>query len=282
VLIVTEGKNGKFIFGVSKVGEKGQVVIPKDARKTFGINPGDSILIVGDVKKGIALIKVDAEKLIPIKIGRSSELLVGDEVVAIGTPASIDFAGSFAEGAVSYNNRVLKIYDNTGNVQKKMTLIQTNALVNPGNSGCPLINEYGEVVGIISMKLNSTYYEGMCFAIPTDSAMPIINAMKNGSDYEELLYAVSRYPAKLGVTAQDASINNPEAIGVEIVEFSSADYDISRKMKVGDIIVSIDSSSVSSVKQLRLLLDKYSPGETVKLTFRRSGQEMTVYVLLGK
>ena len=56
---MTEGKNGKFIFGVSKVGEKGQVVIPKDARKTFGINPGDSLLIVGDVKKGIALIKVD-------------------------------------------------------------------------------------------------------------------------------------------------------------------------------------------------------------------------------
>lgn len=56
---MTEGEKGKYIFGVSKVGEKGQIVIPKDARKTFGINPGDSILIVGDVKKGIALIKVD-------------------------------------------------------------------------------------------------------------------------------------------------------------------------------------------------------------------------------
>ena len=203
-------------------------------------------------------------------------------MVAIGTPASIDFAGSFSEGAVSYNNRVLKIYNSDGSVQKKMTLIQTGALVNPGNSGCPLINEYGEVVGIVTMKLNSTYYEGMCFAIPTDGAMPIINAMREGKDYEDLLYAISRYPAKLGITVQNTTIEDIGVSGVEIMDFASAEYDISKKMKVGDVIVGIDSTTVSSFDQLSMILDKYSPQDSVRLTFYRSGQKMTVNVILGK
>ena len=240
----------------------------------------EATVIGGNEFTDLALLKIQKTGLTPIKIGRSSDLLVGDNVVAIGTPASIDFAGSLAEGNVSYNNRILKVYDDDGTVQKKMKLIQTNALVNPGNSGCPLINEYGEVVGIVTMKLNSTYYEGMCFAIPIDTAMPIINAMKSGQSYDSLLSAVSTLPAKLGISAQNVVMNNG-AYGVRIDSFLSSEYDINSKMKKNDIIVSINNVSVSTVEDLGRLLNQYNPGDTVQITFYRSSQTMTVSVKLG-
>ncbi len=240
-------------------------------------------LVDGNDFTDIALLKIDKTGLPALKIGRSSSLLVGENVYAIGTPAAIDFAGSFAEGVVSYNNRIFKIYNSDGSVQKKMTLIQTNALVNPGNSGCPLINERGEAVGIVTMKLNSTHYEGMCFAIPIDSAFPIIKAMKAGQNYEDLIPAVSRYPAVLGITnPQDTTVEGKNIQGVQITEFTSSQYDISRKMSKGDIIVGINDYKISSVEQLRAVLDVFSPGDMVKITFYRSTQQMTVTVILGK
>lgn len=239
-------------------------------------------VVDGNEFTDLALLKIEKNDLPTIKIGKSSSLLVGENVYAIGTPASIDFAGSFAEGAVSYNNRIFKIYNSDGSVQKKMTLIQTNALVNPGNSGCPLINERGEAVGIVTMKLNSTHYEGMCFAIPTDTAMPIIDAMKAGKNYDSLISAVSRYPAKLGIQVQNSVVEGTDIHGVEVLSFASSQYDISRKMLEGDVIVGINSQSVSTKEQLSILLDSFSPGDKISISFYRSGQKMTVTVVLGK
>ena len=238
-------------------------------------------VIDGNDFTDLALIKINKSGLTPLKIGKSSDLLVGDSVIAIGTPAAIEFSGSLAEGVVSYNNRILKVTDSLGNVEKKMTVIQTNALVNPGNSGGPLINEYGEVVGIVSMKLNSTYYEGMCFAIPTDAAMPIINAMKNSQNYDSLLSAVSRYPATLGISVKPVNISGTSIYGIQIQSFTDSSYDISRKMKVGDVITQIDQHTVTSIADISRALENYDPGNTVSITFYRSGQQMTVNVTLG-
>ena len=239
-------------------------------------------VVDGNEFTDIALVKIDASGLTPIAIGSSSDLLVGDSVVAIGTPASIDFAGSLAAGHVSYQNRNFKITDNTGAVEKKMTLIQTNALVNPGNSGCPLINERGEAVGIITMKLNSNYYEGMCFAIPLDAAMPIIEAMRDGEEYSHLLGAVSTYPAKLGIQIKNTTVPETEEFGLRIDAFTANTYDIATKLRVGDIVTHLNGVKFKSSAELSMLLDKCTPGETVSVTFYRDGQYQTVYVVLGK
>ncbi len=240
-----------------------------------------AVVVDGNAFTDLALLKINASELPTIAIGKSSDLLVGDHVVAIGTPASVDFSGSLSDGTISHNNRLFKIYDDNGSVEKKMMLIQTNALVNPGNSGCPLINEYGEAVGIVTMKLNSSYYEGMCFAIPTDTAMPIINAMRNGENYDELLFAVSKYPAKLGVTVENATTAS-NVPGVKITSFSSSEYDISQKMKVGDIITKVGSETVTSIADMSYELDKYEPGDTVRITFYRNTQLLAVDVILGR
>ena len=209
-------------------------------------------LVGGNEFTDLALLKVEGSGLPTIKIGSSSELLMGDRVVAIGSPASYDFAGSMVNGIVSHNDRSFKIYKDDGSVEKKMTLIQTNALVNPGNSGCPLINQYGEVVGIVTMKLNSTYYEGMCFAIPTDAAMPIIEAMKSGADYSSLLSAVSRYPAKLGITGSTYADDSSKLYGVKVESITSAEYDVAGKLQKGDVIVMVVSEQGEEIaKRLR-------------------------------
>ena len=239
-------------------------------------------VIDGNDFTDVALIKIDATGLTPIQIGSSSDLLVGDNVVAIGTPASLNFAGSLAAGHVSYQKRIFKISDGNGAVEKKMTLIQTNALVNPGNSGCPLINEYGEAVGIVTMKLNSTYYEGMCFAIPLDAAMPIIEAMRDGEPYSHLLSAISSYPAKIGISIRNTTVPGTEEFGMKIDGFTANHYDSVTKMKVGDIITHLNGVKIDSSAEFSLLLDKCKPSDKVSITFYRDGQYQTVYVTLGK
>ncbi len=239
-------------------------------------------VIDGNEYTDIAVIKIDRKNCTPIAIGSSNALLVGDDVVAIGTPASIDFAGSLVKGSVSYKNRLLKIYNETGTaVEKKMCLIQTDALVNPGNSGCPLINDKGEFVGIITMKLNSNYYEAMCFAIPSDAAMPIINAMIKGESYEALLGKISTKPAVLGISGENVKITNGGVYGVKITAFTSTDYDICTKLQVGDVITKIDGVAVTSITEIRLILDKKLPGESIVITFYRDGQYQNATVVLG-
>lgn len=254
---------------------------------TVVLSTGESFraeVVDGNAFTDLALIKIEKTGLTPIEMGRSSDLLVGDDVVAIGTPASIDFAGSMASGHVSFKNRSLKIYGDDGLVEKKMMLVQTDALVNPGNSGCPLINEYGQAVGVVTMKLKSTYYEGMCFAIPIDAAMPIINAMKNGEDYDELLGAISTYPAKLGVSVADAYVSSAGVHGIKIEGFLADTHDISRKMSVGDIITKIDSVVVTDTISLKNALVRYKPGDTVRISFYKGTngtQLLSVSVVLS-
>ena len=242
----------------------------------------DATLVGGDEYTDIAVIKIDRYRCPAIAVGKSDSLLVGDDVVAIGTPASTDFAGSMAKGCVSYKNRMLKIYNEAGTaVEKKMRLIQTDALVNPGNSGCPLINDKGEVVGIITMKLNSTYYEGMCFALPSDAAMPIVNAMIKGENYDALRGEISVKPAVLGITGENVKITDGEIYGIKISGFSSNDYDAYSKLQKGDIITEMDGVMVTSITELRLLLDKKLPGESVVIGFYRDGQYAFATVTLG-
>ena len=238
--------------------------------------------IGGNEYTDLALLKIDEDGLTPIKIGKSSKLLVGDDVVAIGTPASTDFAGSMAKGSVSYKDRMLKIYNSANTaVEKKMRLIQTDALVNPGNSGCPLINEYGEAIGVVTMKLNSTYYEGMCFAIPMDAAMPILEAMRDGEEYDSLLSAVSVAPAVLGITGENVQMTDSGVYGIRIADFASQSYDAASKLKKNDIITHFNGVAVASITELRLMIDKTLPGQTVSISFYRDGQYMTVYVVMG-
>lgn len=238
-------------------------------------------LVCGDSMTDLAVLKIDAEQLPTVTFGESGKLLTGESVVAIGTPASMEYAGSLCSGEVSYESRTVKIYDDTGTrLTKKMTLIQTNAPVNPGNSGCPLFNEYGQVVGVITMKLGHNY-SGIGFAIPSDGALPIFEAMIRGEELSDaLLSAISTPAPKLGVVGE--SDTEGEWSGVRILRFSENAEATVSPFKVGDLILKIDGNAIRNPSDVYGAIQEKDPHDTVSVTVLRSGQQLTFDFILQK
>ena len=233
----------------------------------------------------LAILKIEASGLKSVTLGNSSALLVGEELVAIGTPASIEFAGTMTRGDVSFNDRVVYVYDETGNsLKKKMTLIQTSAVLNPGNSGGPVFDAYGKVVGIVTMKLGAGF-DGIGFAIPITAAAPILDDMIKGvTPSDDKLSAVARYAAKLGIVGQSFSgdVDKKTLLGVSITEFHPSDCDAARMLRVGDVIVSINGNAVPNTASLARMLCSFDPNDTVSVTVYRSGQLLSFSVRVTK
>ena len=233
----------------------------------------------------LAMLKIEATGMPAVTLGDSSSLLVGEELVAIGTPASLDFAGTMTRGDVSYNDRVVHIYDEeSGSLKKKMTLIQTSAMLNPGNSGGPVFDVYGKVVGIVTMKLGAGF-DGIGFAIPIDTAAPILEDMIKGVESStDKLSSVARYAARLGIAGQNFSgdVGGKTLLGVTIVEFKPTDCDAAQKLRIGDVIVSVNGNAISDTSSLAKALCNYDPGDTVTVTVYRSGQLLSFSVKLIK
>jgi serine protease Do len=191
---------------------------------------------------------------------------------------------------VSAINRGVKIYNDDGTLQKKMTLIQTNVAINPGNSGGPLVNAYGQVIGINSMKLSNGYV-GIGFAIPITGAMDILtDIISNGGYSGNSNPIVTRRPL-LGVTAggitagttytfDDGSTIVAAVDGVIVVGLSEG-LDAINKLKIGDIITKVDGEQVATIYDVMDLVNEHNPGETIQLEFYRNGQYLTVEILLG-
>ncbi len=131
----------------------------------------DAVLVASSPTEDMALLKIEITDAPAVKIGHSSALVIGDEVIAIGTPGSVEFAGTVTHGNVSGLNREVPITDLTETVIGHMNMIQISAVINPGNSGGPLFNTWGEVVGINTMKYTGDGYEGMGFSIPADTVI---------------------------------------------------------------------------------------------------------------
>ena len=125
----------------------------------------EATLVGGDELTDIAVLKIEAEVLKAIELGDSSQVKVGDHVIAIGTPYDLSLAGTLTNGVISGVDRNIELRDDYGTIVKTMKLLQTNSSINPGNSGGPLINMYGQVVGINTLKLMDEY-EGLGLAIP--------------------------------------------------------------------------------------------------------------------
>ena len=236
-------------------------------------------LVAGNEFTDLALLKIDSENLTAVKMGDSSELVAGERVVAIGTPASLDFAGSVCSGEISFPYRVVKVYGEDGALEKKMTLIQTDAPVNPGNSGCPLFDSEGKVIGIVTMKLGQNF-SGVGFAIPINEAVSILNRMMFGQEIgDEHISAISVRAPKLGVIAKSFDSNG--LTGVKIEKFVSNDFDSAKKLKLYDVITHVGDAAVTSAKKLSDEINKYAPNDTVDITVYREGQKLTFEVILG-
>ncbi len=229
-------------------------------------------LIGKDTMTDIAVLKVNKTGLTKAEFGKSSDLQVGEVAIVIGNPLSMNLANSVTAGIISALNRSITIEDRT------MNCIQTDASINNGNSGGPLINAYGQVVGITSAKVTSTYGEGLGFAIPIDEAIPIIEELiKNGR--------VTGRPA-LGVSGEDISeiyakyYNMPSGFRVKLVNSGSAAEKAG--IQVNDIIIGIEGKLISSLQEFNQVKNKYKAGDTVKISVYRDGEIVDLDVTLDE
>lgn len=256
----------------------------------------------------IAVIKVDRKDLKAAVYAKSSECRVGERVYAVGTPEGDEFGWSVTQGIISSADREIKIYDDEGILEKKMKVIQTDASVNPGNSGGPLINSKGQVVGIITLKLSES--AGMGFAIPSEGALEIINAIITTGSADNVTSSVTSGRPLIGITGVGVEgglwyENYTEGAnsGVRVVDENYAKthpnttfyaavsgvhvsattkgLDAANKLKANDIITEVNGIKVTNIYQVMDIINRLNGGDVVSVTYYRDGSYATVDITLG-
>ena len=231
----------------------------------------DAKYIGGDEEYDIAVIKVETTDLQPVTLGDSDTLNVGDRVLAIGNPLG-ELTFSMSGGMVSSVNRAINV-DGT-----PFNMIQTDASINSGNSGGPLFNAYGEVIGIVSAKYGSsgsgTSVEGLGFAIPMNDVFAMItDIMTNGYITNKPYLGIHGGTMNEQMAAQ-YRYNITEGVFVYSVEEGGAAQKAGLQM--GDVIVKVDENKIATMEDLTVVKKQYSAGDTVTLTVYRNNAEMTV------
>ena len=229
-----------------------------------------------DMLSDLAVLRVTASGLVPAVFGDSDKLRVGDEVVAIGDPLGVELRGTMTNGIISGINRDIK----SGN--RTLTLMQTTAALNTGNSGGPLVNCYGQVVGINTMKIGDYAseggVEGLGFAIPITSVQTILEQLASKG------YVAGR--PDLGITGQEISTfyqfyyRMPAGILItEVAEGSSA---AQQGLRRGDILLTLDGVAVTNPDILQEITYASTVGQELQATIYREGREITLTLIMGE
>ena len=233
-------------------------------------NTYDATVIGGDSDYDVAVIKIDATGLSPVTLGNSEDVNVGDTVLAIGNPLG-ELTFSMSQGIVSCCDRAINV-DGT-----PFNMIQVDASINPGNSGGPLVNLYGEVVGIVSAKYSSysnTSVEGLGFAIPISDVQAIItDIIENGQVTGKAYLAI-----KAGTMTEQmaAQYNIGITEGVFVYSTESGGAGERAGLQLGDVITKVNDTAITSMTDLSAAKKNYKAGDTVTLTVYRNGEYITL------
>lgn len=224
----------------------------------------------------LAIVKVEADNLVAAELGDSEDVKIGAYAVAIGNPLGLAFDRTVTQGVISGLDRSITVSD--GQSQLTMDgLMQTDASINSGNSGGPLLNSAGQVIGINSAKAQSG--EGLGFAIPINTAKPIVDEIKTKGEFKRSYIGIK------GASVSDYLQAYPDAklgteTGVYIVQIYEDSPAAVAGLREGDIITGLEDKKIASMTQLISGLFKYRPGDPVKLSIIRDQREMTVTVTL--
>ena len=230
----------------------------------------DATVIGGDSDYDVAVIKINASGLPAVTLGNSADVNVGDTVLAIGNPLG-ELTFSMSQGIVSCCDRAINV-DGT-----PFNMIQVDASINPGNSGGPLVNLYGEVVGIVSAKYSSysnTTVEGLGFAIPISDVRAIItDIIENGQVTGKAYLAIKAGTMTEQMAAQyDIDITE----GVFVYSTESGGAGEKAGLQLGDVITKLNDTAITSMTDLTMAKKSYKAGDTVTLTVYRSGEYITL------
>ncbi|MGE5557424.1 MAG: S1C family serine protease [Bacillota bacterium] len=220
----------------------------------------------GDSLNDLAVIKINLANLPAAELGDSSQLEVGDLAVAIGNPLGLEFMGSVTSGVISALNRTI----NTGD--KTLNLIQTDAAINPGNSGGALVDSGGQVVGINTAKISVSGVEGLGFAIPVNTARPIISQL--------IMFGYIKGRPLIGISGQDVTravaqyYNLP--VGVYVTGVTAESGAAKAGVKKGDVLTSLAGKKVQSMQDLEDIKKDYKAGDTVNMTIIRNSKKLAL------
>ncbi len=250
--------------------------------------------IVGsDIYSDVAVLSVDKDEIIAIaELGKSENSRLGDTVFAIGAPLDSAYSWSVTRGVLSGKDRLVQVELTSGNTKTPMVVntIQTDAAINSGNSGGPLANSNGEVIGITSIKLASSSIEGMGFAIPIETALEYAEELINGKEIERPYLGISMldvidvyqniyyYPS---YREYYSMINEAKLeAGVIIADVEAKSSASLAGLQKNDIITKVDGNDIASSAYLRYYLYKHKVGDEMKLTIIRNNKEMDLKVKL--
>lgn len=222
----------------------------------------------------IAILKVSASAVNSVaEIGDSSELELGDTLFTVGAPLGKDYMGTITKGIVSGTNRMVTI--SIEQQSYMMDVIQTDASINSGNSGGPICNIKGQVVGITSSKLVGTGVEGMGFAIPINSVMAIIDSLETLKTIERPYLGVQLSDLNNTFYLQyyyDIKISNDVTFGAVLSYIEDGKPAQKAGLKVGDVIVEMDGKKIENASYFKYLLYKHSVGDKVKVKYYRENK----------
>ncbi|WP_125702387.1 S1C family serine protease [Lacticaseibacillus daqingensis] len=285
--VIYQKKDGKAYIVTNN-----HVVADSDALEVI-MSDGTKVIakLVGtDAETDLAVLSIDGSKVTTVaSFGDSSKIAAGQTVMAIGSPLGSQYATSVTQGIISATSRTVDVTDETtGQTTGQATVIQTDAAINSGNSGGPLINLAGQVIGINSMKLSGTSnseatIEGMGFAIPSDEVVSIINQLvTNGKVVRPALGVTVRDLSTISATQQSSILKIPSSVTSGVVVAGFTDTSVAKKAGLSqyDVIVGIDDTDVASVAELHTALYKHAVGDTVKVTYYHQGTKKTADVKL--
>ena len=246
----------------------------------------DAQIVGTDETTDLAVLKINAANVTTVAtFGNSNDIAAGQDVIAIGSPMGSEYANTVTKGIISATKRTVKASDSS----VATTVIQTDAAINSGNSGGPLVNMAGQVIGINSMKLASstdgTSVEGMGFSIPSNEVVRVINQLiKNGKITRPTLGVSLLDLSDVSSSQQQSVLNLPTSVtkGVVVMKVESGYPAANAGLQQYDVITAINGKKVSDAGDLKTVLYKYKVGDTVTLTYYRDGSKKTAKVELNK
>lgn len=266
---------------VVKEAEEVEITLQKDERIKAKVLGTDEL-------SDLAVLAIDAEQINHVaNLGLSGDLHVGETVYAIGNPLGLEFSGSVTKGIVSGLDRSVKVNTSGQNQNPdwEMQVIQTDAAINPGNSGGALINTQGEVVGINSMKIAQSTVEGIGFAIPIDTALPIMEQLEANGEVVRPFIGIAAVALHEVPIQYRQNITLPEGIdgGVVIAEVEDDSPASNAGIKQFDVITKINDTTIKSMLNLRkYLYSETSIGDEITLEVFRDGEKINTKLELTK
>ncbi|MCI5733158.1 MAG: trypsin-like peptidase domain-containing protein [Tenericutes bacterium] len=236
----------------------------------------------------LAVLRMDAKDVLGVaSIGKSSNVKVGNTVFTVGSPMGSNYSGTVTKGILSGKDRLIETSSSTDSYTTESYIVkvmQTDAAISPGNSGGPLVDLAGDVIGINSLKLVDSSVEGLGFAIPIEDAMSYVDTLAQGKKVERPILGVQILDLTNKLLLQRYGINYDSSIneGIILVKVNGGYPASDAGLKNMDVVTKINGEKVTTTSQFKYELYKYSIGDTIEVTYVRNGKEKTTKIKLDK